>query len=59
MILEIQSKVRAGYFEFSKHAVDQTILRHITVSEVREAFAAGVIIEDYPDEWIDFRVRRD
>ncbi len=29
-ILEgIQAKIRAGQFEFSQHAVDQSIIRHI------------------------------
>ncbi|MEB3231504.1 MAG: DUF4258 domain-containing protein, partial [Leptolyngbyaceae bacterium] len=35
---------------FSKHAVDQSILRKIRVQEIREAIATGQIIEDYPDD---------
>ncbi|MDL1897484.1 DUF4258 domain-containing protein [Anaerolineae bacterium CFX7] len=50
MIDAIQSKIQQGRFEFSKHAVDQSILRHITVKEMREAIANGQIIEDYPDD---------
>ena len=50
MIEEIREKIVAGQFEFSKHAVDQSILRQITVQEIREAIAAGEIIEDYPDD---------
>ncbi len=50
MIKEIQAKVALGLFEFSKHAVDQSILRHITVQEMREAIASGAIIEDYADD---------
>jgi hypothetical protein len=50
MIEEIHEKVSAGQFEFSKHAVDQSIVRHITLQEIREAIAAGEIIEDYPDD---------
>ena len=35
-ILEgIQAKIRAGQFEFSQHAVDQSIIRHIGVQELR------------------------
>ena len=50
-ILEgIQEKIRAGRFEFSQHAVDQSIIRHIGVQELREAIASGEIIEDYPDD---------
>jgi hypothetical protein len=48
MIEEIRKKFAAGLFEFSQHAVDQTILRRITVDEVREAIAVGEVIEDYP-----------
>jgi hypothetical protein len=50
MIEEIREKISAGLFEFSKHAVDQSILRHVTVQDMREAIAAGEIIEDYPDD---------
>jgi hypothetical protein len=50
MIKDIRSKFALGQFEFSKHAVDQSILRHISVQEVREAIATGVIIEDYPED---------
>ena len=44
----IREKVRAGMFEFSEHATDQTIVRGIRVQEVRKAMAACEIIEDYP-----------
>jgi hypothetical protein len=50
MIEEIREKISTGQFEFSKHAVDQGIVRRITVQEIREAIAAGEIIEDYPDD---------
>jgi hypothetical protein len=50
MIEEIREKISAGRFEFSKHAVDQSIVRRITVQEIREAVATGEIIEDYPDD---------
>lgn len=50
MIEQIRAKAAAGEFEFSRHAVDQAIIRHITVSEIREAFAEAEVIEDYPDD---------
>jgi len=50
LIVEIRGKFAKDEFEFSKHAVDQSILRHIRVQEVREAIANGQIIEDYPDD---------
>ncbi len=48
MIDEIRQKVAANQFEFSKHAADQSILRRISIDELREAVAEGEIIEDYP-----------
>lgn len=50
MIEQIREKVAQNQFEFSKHAVDQSILRRISVQELREAVANGEIIEDYPDD---------
>jgi hypothetical protein len=50
MIEEIREKISGGQFEFSKHAVDQSIVRGVMVSDVREAIADGKIIEDYPDD---------
>jgi hypothetical protein len=50
MIEGIREKVAAGQFEFSKHAVDQSIVRRVTAQEIREAVAAGEVIEDYPDD---------
>jgi len=49
-IESIRQKIGADQFEFSKHAVDQSIIRRILVQEVREAIANGRIIEDYPDD---------
>jgi hypothetical protein len=46
----IRARVARNEFEFSRHAVDQTIQRRITVHEVREAIAASEIIEDYPND---------
>lgn len=50
MIEQIRAKIQAGQFEFSKHAVDHSILRQISVQELREAFASGAVIEDYPED---------
>ena len=50
MIDDIRDKIARGQFEFSQHAVDQSIVRHIRVQELREAIAVGEIIEDYPDD---------
>ena len=50
LIEEVREKVSTGQFELSKHAVDQSIVRRIGVQELREAVAAGEVIEDYPDD---------
>ena len=50
LIEGIREKVALGAYEFSQHAVDQTIVRHIPVQEIREAIAAAEVIEDYPDD---------
>lgn len=50
MIEQIRTKIQVGQLEFSKHAVDQSILRQISVQELREAIADGRIIEDYPED---------
>ena len=47
---DIRTKIAVDEFEFSKHAVDQTIIRRVSVTEIREAIAKGEIIEDYPDD---------
>ena len=50
MIQEIRNKIVQSEFEFSQHALNQSIVRQIGVQEVREAIASGEIIEDYPDD---------
>ena len=51
LINEIRKKINKDEFEFSKHAVDQSIIRGITVQEVREAILRdSELIEDYPDD---------
>ena len=50
IIDDLREKIAHGQFEFSQHAVDQSIVRHISVQELREAIAVGEIIEDYPTD---------
>ncbi len=50
VIDEIRTKIVGGFFELSKHAVDQSILRRIRIQELREAIDRGEIIEDYPQD---------
>ena len=47
----IRDKVRRRRYELSRHAVDQSILRGISVAEVEEALLSrSEVIEDYPDD---------
>ena len=50
MIADIREKIQQGQFEYTQHAVDQSIIRHISVQELREAIEISEIIEDYPDD---------
>ena len=51
LIDEIRLKFRAHHYEFSKHAVDQSIIRDISVAEVEDAIAGrSEVIEDYPED---------
>ncbi len=53
LVEEFRAKFARDEFEFSKHATDQSILREISVQEIREAIDTGEIIEDYPDDKYD------
>lgn len=50
MIDDIRRKVFEELYEFSKHAVDQSILRNISIAEFAESIENGDIIEDYPGD---------
>ena len=51
MIEQIRRKIRRRQYEFSKHAVDQSIIRGISVGELEEAISGeSEIIEDYPED---------
>jgi hypothetical protein len=50
LIEQIRAKIVAGEFEFTRHALDQSILRHISVQELLAAIQNAEIIEDYPDD---------
>jgi hypothetical protein len=50
MIDEIRQKIEADQFEFTKHATDQSIIRRISVREMREIFGSAEVIEDYPED---------
>lgn len=45
-----QGEVLRNDFELSQHAVDQAILRHISMNELRDAVATSEVLEDYPTD---------
>ena len=47
---DIRRKIKIGQFEFSKHAVDQSIIRRIGVQDLHDVIANGTAIEDYPED---------
>jgi hypothetical protein len=49
-IEEIRKKIAQNQFEFTQHAVDQSILRHISIQELHEAIEHSEIIEEYPHD---------
>jgi hypothetical protein len=50
-IQEIRAKIKQRDYEYSKHAVDQSILRDISVLELEDAVAGkSEVIEEYPDD---------
>jgi hypothetical protein len=50
LIDDIRPKFASDQFEFSQHALDQTLKRNISVQEIREAVATGEVIEDSPND---------
>jgi len=51
LIQEIRIKIKQRHYEYSKHAVDQSIIRDISVLELEDAVAGkSEVIEDYPDD---------
>ncbi len=48
---DIRDKIVRRQYEFSKHAVDQTIVRGISVAELEQALSNRCeVIEDYPED---------
>ena len=49
-IKDIRSRLTAGNFEFSRHALKRVVERNIAEREIREAGDNAAIIEDYPED---------
>jgi len=50
MIELIRERFRRMEYEYSLHALDQSIQRRISTNEVEEAIEAGEVIESYPSD---------
>lgn len=50
MIDLVRERFRRMEYEYSLHALDQSIQRRISTSEVEEAIEAGEVIESYPSD---------
>lgn len=51
MLDEIREKFRTRRYEFSRHALDQSIQRSIGVAQIEAAVLGDAeVIEDYPDD---------
>jgi hypothetical protein len=50
-IKQITDKIKLKLYEFSQHALDQSIIRNISVAEIEQAISENaLIIEDYPND---------
>ncbi len=47
---QIRCQLAAGSFEFSRHAFRRAVERNISETEIRQAGAKVIIIEDYPHD---------
>ena len=50
MMDDIRRRFEAGEYEYSLHAVDQSVVRRIRPREVEQAVRTGAVIEDYPTD---------
>ena len=51
MLDDIRKKTLQRQYELSKHAVDQSIIRDVSMAEVEQAISTrSEVIEDYPDD---------
>lgn len=50
LLVALQSLVTSGNWRVSDHAYDRISRRGLVVSDVADGLAAGIAIEDYPDD---------
>ena len=52
ILRKIHEKIKTDQYEYSRHALDQSILRNLPVKEIKEALLSGIeLIEEYPDDF--------
>ncbi len=50
-IENIVAKIQSRDYEFSRHALNQSIIRDVSVSEIEQAISGNpLMIEDYPND---------
>ena len=49
-LVQIQSQLSSGQFEFSLHAFKRAVERNISEIEIKQAGKNATIIENYPDD---------
>lgn len=49
-LAEIRHQLAIGAFEFTHHAFHRAVERNISETEIRQAGAEAIIVEDYPDD---------
>jgi hypothetical protein len=48
---DIRGKILRRQYELSKHAVDQSVIRNISITDVEEAISGrSEVVEDYPKD---------
>jgi len=50
LLRSIRDKILAGEYEYSEHALDQSIIRRISGQELLDAVGSGELVEDYPND---------
>ena len=49
-IMELRAKAASNFLQYADHAITRMAQRGIATTEVREVLAAGLVLEDYPND---------
>jgi hypothetical protein len=59
LIDQLRDEIAAGLFEFSQHALDQSILRHVSVRDPGRSLVKIITVyQPDPVRWVNDRKRR-